>query len=878
MSKVLYAAALAALLFSCAREIAPDITVVPVETVSIMAELPDSKTAFGPKDGDTYPNYWSEGDVVRVNGVQSAPMDAKYAGTSSAVFELAGVSAPYKAVYPASAVSGKSAVIIPGEQTWQQGTYDPEALVMLGASKTDNIAFTPATALFKITPRAASGVKICSVKLEALGSDISLGGEFSTDFASITPGKSTTNAVTMTAPGGAPAGEPFILAIAPADMTKDGFRIVITDTRGGTITRTAKPSKPYVAGKMYSAESDFIPVSAIFGKATSCTLSFTWTEGNSAADDISKPWTIALYRDEACTDPVVSHDIPAGHSCWSDKQPRFVFGGLDAGTDYWFTATDISSGGKKQSNVVKGTTLPFTRVDASTVSDAEVGDIILAEDFSEVHYGPDEFDGAAGFMPSPHTLEPITGENPKGLYEKYNSTGTRLWGNNFTITEGTRLSHGWGFYGNSAVYSRTGYLRCSTTAKNARTHIVTPKLAGIPEGCTATIEVTVTSRLYESNGDVAVFVSSDLTMNKTTDISSASFCKYTGGSLTGGHALKLPGSGQWYTRSVVIDGVKPQDQLLVGSLDNVNVGDKGKNRHNLADIVVKIVDIESGPATLKVATCNVLKPEGRRSEMSMDQEVVRQALARSIVYTGAAIIGLNELDQTHLDSGRYSLSAACNFSNMNWSIEWPNDIHEYTPVSYSYANGFAYNNRKLILEESGYVWLSKENDEWYEKPSSAYKKAGSPERTCVWARMTHKVSNQEFWLFVTHLPTSSQGGALNMAGVLNRFAASKAGSAPAILLGDMNSAPGSDAYNTLTSYWQDGNSGSTWGTMSGSSTNYYYSVGTFTKNHPDRRIDHIMTRGCTASDYHTVVETYTVSGQQWCPSDHLPLVAKIVIE
>ena len=1454
MKKLVPIAALALLLLSCGRETAPDVSIVPGEKVSIKAELPESRTALGPKDGDSYPNYWSEGDVVSVNGVPSAPVAAEYAGTSSAVLELAGVVAPYTAIYPESAVTGASSVLIPAGQSWRQGSYDPAAFIMVGKSEADKIAFVPATALFKITPKAAAGVKILSVKLEALGPGVSLCGDFSTDFASITPDGSTSGVVTMTADGGADAGEPFILSIAPADMTAEGLRIVITDTEGGRMTRVAKPSKPYVAGKMYSTEIDYtaeehvsgniigtvscggagvpgvlvtdginivqtdadgsyslqsdkkwnyvfvilpsgyeapvngvlpqiwkplsgnadtvdqvdfeliktanddytlflfgdmhlarrtgdlaqfekvagfirkqmdvagkvyvltlgdmtwdmywisnnygfadylqtvnsyfygipffhtmgnhdnemeaagdyykcikftqnlapdyysfnlgkihyivldnmdftgvepgeenrskyaknytaeqlewlkkdlsyvdkstpvfvtsheplarpsglswgeqlngkdadldtfigifdgynvqflsghthnlfnrnwtstftehncgavcaswwwsgyitpgihiaqdgapggytvwtvkgtdcthyyqaacqsrdyqfraydmnevkatitedlsshsgypkyynhiqdygdnvilvnvwdydddwkveisengsplqvseagvydplhiyamtiprlnkyntttfstakwrhffkavasaadtpvtvkvtdrygnvyteemtrpkafrvsdyknevehvkpqaeflassssslvfgwnaggtatedsdlpfhvalykneactdlqvsfdipagsscwsgnpirftfgglepstdywfvvtnsdtdessdpvrgitdaftvvdpadvsnaaagdvllaedfselswnsdmlataagfipaakkleplsgnytdddgnfqvynntsgriygetrvtsdkrmfrwgfygnssvyayagylrvgssssgarthivspplsgipegktatidvtvtsckydnsendvavfvndftnltlalepdqkensnfsskggkftgaslsdgypldvdvkswttktvriegvnsnsclifgsyknvdkknrffisdvevrlvsleetLPVKASLGKATSCTLSFTWTEGNSASDDVSKPWTIALYRDEACTDLVVSHDIPEDHGCWDGKQPRFVFGGLDAGTDYWFVATDTTSGNEKKSNVVKATTLPFTRVDASTVSDAGVGDIILGEDFSEVHYGPDEFDGAAGFMPSPHTLEPIAGVNPNGTFEKYSSTGTRLWGNNFEITEGTRLSHGWGFYGNSAVYSRTGYFRCATTAKNARTHIVTPKLAGIPEGYTATIEVTVTSRLYESDGDVAVFVNSGLVMNSTTDKSSAYFGKYTGGSLTNGHALGLPGSGQWYTRSVVISGVSSHDQLLIGSLNNVNVSDKSKNRHNFSDIVVKIIGLESANRTRKVS-------------------------------------------------------------------------------------------------------------------------------------------------------------------------------------------------------------------------------------------------------------------------------------
>ena len=96
-----------------------------------------------------------------------------------------------------------------------------------------------------------------------------------------------------------------------------------------------------------------------------------------------------------------------------------------------------------------------------------------------------------------------------------------------------------------------------------------------------------------------------------------------------------------------------------------------------------------------------------------------------------------------------------------------------------------------------------------------------------------------------------------------------------ILTGDMNSAPGSDAYKALTSYWKDGNSAATWGTLSGSSTSYYYPVDVFTSDRTDRRIDHIMTRGFTATDYSRVIVTYTLDGTVWCPSDHLPVKATV---
>ena len=282
---------------------------------------------------------------------------------------------------------------------------------------------------------------------------------------------------------------------------------------------------------------------------------------------------------------------------------------------------------------------------------------------------------------------------------------------------------------------------------------------------------------------------------------------------------------------------------------------------------------------LTVATYNVLKPSGRCTEMSMTSATVVKTLAKAISETKADIIAFNELDETLIGSGEYSLPYACrSLKNYAWQIEWPNDIKNDGSLLYSYANGFAYDKTKLKVEDSGYVWLAKEGNEWFIKPSSAYEKVGSPERTCIWVKMTHIASKTQFWVFITHLPTDSQGGAANMAWVVNNFAASKAGDAPCILLGDMNSKPSSYAYRLLTRYWRDGNTNS-WGTLSGSSSSYYETVDEYSTDRSDRRIDHIMTRGCEATDYRLVKTTYTASdGKRWCPSDHLPVVATVTIE
>ena len=307
--------------------------------------------------------------------------------------------------------------------------------------------------------------------------------------------------------------------------------------------------------------------------------------------------------------------------------------------------------------------------------------------------------------------------------------------------------------------------------------------------------------------------------------------------------------------------------------------------------------------SLKVATVNLLKPSGRPGEMSLEKKVVKDALGASIAETGASLIAFNEVDENYIPGGMYSLedmlsavSPGMAGEDWEWSLEWPNSISNAAgKVGYSYANGFAFDGSVLELKESGYVWLDKTtNGKWYTNPAEAYGKVGSPNRTCIWARFIHRESGKEFWFFVTHLPTKDQGGGVVMAYNVCRFARNVAGESPIVLCGDMNSAPGTDskanakvyeklrfylndAFETVSTLGDIGPYAAAPGTLSGSSSKYYYSVSTFTTNHPERRIDHIMTLGkCSAATYATVSHTYNYDGKPWCPSDHLPVVAEIV--
>lgn len=304
-----------------------------------------------------------------------------------------------------------------------------------------------------------------------------------------------------------------------------------------------------------------------------------------------------------------------------------------------------------------------------------------------------------------------------------------------------------------------------------------------------------------------------------------------------------------------------------------------------------------------VATYNILRASesssSRNAGQAMTTEGLTGAWAKAITATGADLIGFNEIDSNTIPGGAYALPNVCSSLPYNWELKHPNKItHEFLSfysLGYNYANGFAYKPDVLSLEESGYVWLKAEGPGYYGSRSEAYKNAGSPERTCVYARFTIKASGRGFYFFVTHLATTEPQIANDAEGV-NNFTYSKAGSAPCILVGDMNSAPGTrqSAIDKLklvwTDAWDDQNDSGILpsyyktysGTQSGSSDGYssWYTVEQFTRNHPERRIDHIMYKnGISSCNYGTVRDaTYPYNGKAWNPSDHLPVFTTIVFD
>lgn len=372
---------------------------------------------------------------------------------------------------------------------------------------------------------------------------------------------------------------------------------------------------------------------------------------------------------------------------------------------------------------------------------------------------------------------------------------------------------------------------------------------------------------------------------------------------------------------VGIGDMQPED----GGMPNVPAG------VTVAVFNTQRFDEEYRPSDAVTTVNNALalwRPEGA---IASNNAAMREALGKVIYNTQADVIGFNEIDGSMFKSGRpnsiedMARAQGCtDYTFKFFSSSKPESSFYDDPNDYNFANGFAYKSSVLNLDDSGRVWYNLSRS----TISTDDKNASSPKVTIVYAQFTHKVSGKQFWLFVTHLPNyddKNDNCDHNIAAstALNAFAASKAGNLPHFMVGDMNSADHEKnqcqaGAQKLLEYWTDvydalneaGNLSSFYqkycGTQSGTGYIYHYSILDFCKNHPERRIDKIMTKGaCTATTYKTVRNTYTVhySGKAYydegidpeteehiitehdvdedvvCyPSDHLAVVSYITLD
>lgn len=218
-------------------------------------------------NGVYYSVNWTANDVISVNGQESSELTVDAENAKKAVFTFEEkVSAPYCSVYPASAymaeslAEGTAKVVIPAEQTYADGNFDPAAAIMIGHSEVaGKLTFEHAVAYMQIKVTTADGEAVRSVSVAGNAKE-TMSGEFTATFANATLVNDSKDGsvVTVTSPSGFASGKDVIIAI-PARNYSSGVSITLTDITGHS--KLLKSTKEFnaAAGVVYSTEMELKP-------------------------------------------------------------------------------------------------------------------------------------------------------------------------------------------------------------------------------------------------------------------------------------------------------------------------------------------------------------------------------------------------------------------------------------------------------------------------------------------------------------------------------------------------------------------------------------------------------------------------------------------
>ena len=116
--------------FACTTDATDDLGVAVGGQTEVVLSLEASRTQLGEKADGIYPLYWSEGDQISVNGIESNAISAENAGAVAAKFVINGsLSYPYNVVYPAASANE---VTFLAKQNYTEGTFASGVAPMYG--------------------------------------------------------------------------------------------------------------------------------------------------------------------------------------------------------------------------------------------------------------------------------------------------------------------------------------------------------------------------------------------------------------------------------------------------------------------------------------------------------------------------------------------------------------------------------------------------------------------------------------------------------------------------------------------------------------------------------------------------------------------------
>lgn len=332
----------------------------------------------------------------------------------------------------------------------------------------------------------------------------------------------------------------------------------------------------------------YYEIKAELTNTSSSTLIFTWSEPDIEVSDWDNAYTATLYRDSECTIVDQSFDFPASLGAWKGKTPKYIFGGLLPGTEYYLKVYDTTN--NYESNKVKATTDAFTHV---LIPETITGPgIVLAEDFGEIRCEFDHITTAVGFRPADKSdfasTEVKTSENNSGnyIYDGYHySGGGEIEYKSFgTAIENSRLN---GWLSDTKAYVHPGYIKLGTSS--ARGWMVTPEFT-VPEGKKAVVKVTVTAARINNSQDAdwgLIVLNPELACAEKQGAHTAYFEWPNTADNTLYQTITID-STNWMTKSIEGLVIRPNDRIAFGGKYQ---GAETAGRVLISDMTVEVLEL-----------------------------------------------------------------------------------------------------------------------------------------------------------------------------------------------------------------------------------------------------------------------------------------------
>lgn len=614
-------------------------------------------------DPKYYPNLWSKGDRVSINGVSSASLPEANitSGGKQARFPMVQWVEKYDGNwyvgYPASAFDysdGEATVTLPVKQTYVAGTYDSSAFIMVGKSDEQGLDFYPQVAPLRITVPGTAGTYYSKIRIEAVAGE-SLSGTFSTDYnndeATFTA-VSGNNYVEMDTPD-LEFGSTPVFFVLPAQTYSRGLRIRVTrssDSKEMVFSNTK--SMTVTVGSMTALTSpSFTPTTAqttpSLVEVTPSSFYVQWASGV-PANDYAKRWQILVWEDNAeCTgDPDRTIEIYPKAGCWptSTTPLRFVVGRMTPGATYYVKVKDV---GNDNSNTTPAeitlssapSTVKMPEFNITTTGE------ILREDFSEIGWSASYYDGviAGGFYPTKSVGgSTFAGTKTFDVLETTDSTtfktNSELHGFHLdrfnTAYDNSRLAQ-WFYYGYD--YFMPGYIKMGT--ESSKGYLFTPAIP-LASDKSAVVSVNVKAAKYDasSTGEVAVAVVNGVTCGYPDDGTDGHFKRRAKTGYSWPNSVSyLYGTMNftttaWSTQTVSGLCMSNGDRLIIGVPEDASASG-GAARFNLASVTLTVTELDDVFVINNAATLESFRGLVAGGNTTLNARVDADVDARSLSWT-----------------------------------------------------------------------------------------------------------------------------------------------------------------------------------------------------------------------------------------------------